>query len=398
MMKEFLFEGVKKDGRKVKGKKEASSRIEVIRELKEEGIVPVSVEPVKGKSLRLSLNVSKKVSYEDLAFFFIQLATMLRAGIPLPTAVGLLASQVEDSDLSNSLEEIKVQLEKGKSVASAFAASKVFPEFVQQTLASAETGENLEEAMELVGNYLETVSDIKSKLMNALVYPLFVIVLSFLAVLVSVKFVVPKVASVLEGFGKELPTITQLILIFVDLMTYLLYLSPLLLVISLLFRNRIKKDMIDKALLRLPVIGNISLYFDLSRFAGVLYMMLSSATPINKAVEVSAGSISNSYIRSLIERNIEAISKGKSLSWLLKSTGVFPNLFINLIETGENSGELEKMLSLAEDIYRKEAIKKINLWTRMVEPITMLIIGIIVAIIVLSVLLPITEITSSVKR
>ncbi len=398
MMQEFVYEGIRKDGKKVKGRKEAKSRVEVIRELKEEGIIPVSVSPVKGKGIHISLSWQRGASHEELAFLFLQLATMLRAGIPLPTAVGLIASQLEEESLSNALEEIKSKLEKGKNISSAFKESGVFPEFVPHMLESAQTGENLEEIFEAIGEYLETISDMKSKLGNALMYPAFVITLSFLAVMVAVKFVVPKIASVLEGFGKELPAITKFILLMSEVFTYLLYLSPLLILLGFLMKKRIRKEYIDRLILKTPVVGKISLYFNLSRFAGVLFMMLNSAAPITKAVEVSVNSMSNSYLKGSLREGIEDISRGRSLSWLLKKSGVFPPLFVSLIETGEASGELEKMLKLAESIYRKEALKKINLWTRMVEPITMLIIGIVVAIIVLSVLLPITEITSSVRR
>ncbi len=398
MMQEFLYEGVRQDGRKVKGKREAKSRAELLRELKEEGIVPVSVSPVKGKLSLFELRLGRGVSYEDLAFVFIQLSTMLRAGIPLPTAVGLLSSQVENPLISRALEEIKTKLEKGKSVASAFAESDVFPEFVPHTLASAETAENLEEVLESVGHYLETLADMKSKLMNALMYPAFVITLSFLAVMVSVKFVVPRIASVLEGFGKELPTITKFILLMADAITYTLYASPFLLLLALVFRKRISKEAIDRFILKLPVVGKVNLYFNLSRFAGVLHMMLGSAAPITEAVKVSTDSLSNAYMQRLLREHLEELGKGRSLTWLLKEAKVFPPLFVNLVETGESSGELEKMLSLSREIYRKEALKAISLWTRMIEPITMLVIGAVVAIIVLSVLLPITEITSSVGK
>ncbi len=397
-MQEFLYEGVRQDGRKVKGKREAKSRAELLRELKEEGIVPVSVSPVKGKLSLFELRLGRGVSYEDLAFVFIQLSTMLRAGIPLPTAVGLLSSQVENPLISRALEEIKTKLEKGKSVASAFAESDIFPEFVPHTLASAETAENLEEVLESVGHYLETLADMKSKLMNALMYPAFVITLSFLAVMVSVKFVVPRIASVLEGFGKELPTITKFILLMADAITYTLYASPFLLLLALVFRKRISKEAIDRFILKLPVVGKVNLYFNLSRFAGVLHMMLGSAAPITEAVKVSTDSLSNAYMQRLLREHLEELGKGRSLTWLLKEAKVFPPLFVNLVETGESSGELEKMLSLSREIYRKEALKAISLWTRMIEPITMLVIGAVVAIIVLSVLLPITEITSSVGK
>ncbi len=394
----FIYEGLK-EGKKVKGRLEAQTKKEVILRLKGEGIIPLTIEEVSEKKPFWKREFHlRKPSDEELSFVLVQLSILLDAGIPLSKALELLSSQTEDHRIGSALLEIKGGVERGESVSSAFRKSGIFPDFLPEMLTAAETGENLEKIFEIAGKHLETVADMRSKILGAVTYPSVVIAFSVFALIVAIKFVVPRIAKVLEGFGKELPLVTKLVILFSDILTYTLYLSPLLILIFVYRERILGKERIDRFLLRLPVVGRIGFFFNLSRFAYTLYMTLLSAVPITNAFRIAVGSISNTYIRNRLEELTLEIERGRSLSWVLKKTGLFPQLFINLVETGENSGELEKMLQLVSEIYKKEVLRMINLWVRMIEPVSILIIGAIVGIIVVSVLLPLTEITSGIKR
>ncbi len=397
-MAEFLYEGLK-EGRRVKGKVEASSRKEVLSRLKGEGVVPLHVEEVKDERPFWKKEFHLRgPSEEDLSFVLLQLALLLESGIPLSRALELLATQSEDERISSALLEIKSGIERGESLSSAFRKSGIFPDFLPEMLSAAETGENLERIFEIAGKHLETVAEMKSKILNAVTYPSIVIGFSIFALFVAIKFVVPRIARVLEGFGKELPLVTKGIVLFSEVLTYLLYLSPIL-VLIFLYRERIfGRERIDRFLLKLPVVGRIGYYFNISRFAYTLYMTLASAVPITTAYSIAVRSISNSYMRKILEELSQEVERGRELSWTLRRSGLFPQLFISLLETGESSGELERMLDLGAQIYRKEAVRLINFWIRMVEPLSILVIGAIVGIIVVSVLLPLSEVTSGIGR
>ncbi len=397
-MAEFLYEGLK-EGRRVKGKVEASSRKEVLSRLKGEGVVPLHVEEVKDERPFWKKEFHLRgPSEEDLSFVLLQLALLLESGIPLSRALELLATQSEDERISSALLEIKSGIERGESLSSAFRRSGIFPDFLPEMLSAAETGENLERIFEIAGKHLETVAEMKSKILNAVTYPSIVIGFSIFALFVAIKFVVPRIAKVLEGFGKELPLVTKAIVLFSEMLTYLLYLSPIL-VLIFLYRERIfGRERIDRFLLKLPVVGRIGYYFNISRFAYTLYMTLASAVPITTAYSIAVRSISNSYMRKILEELSQEVERGRELSWTLRRSGLFPQLFISLVETGETSGELERMLDLGAQIYRKEAVRLINFWIRMVEPLSILVIGAIVGIIVVSVLLPLSEVTSGIGR
>ncbi len=394
----FIYEGLK-NGRKVRGEVEAQSRKDALLRLRSEGIRPLSIELVsKRKPFWKRELYIRKPSEEELSFILIQLSVLLESGIPLARSLELVSSQTEDSRISSALLQIKEDVERGESLAKAFRRSGIFPDFLSEMLTAAQTGENLERIFEIAGKHLETVADMKSRIVSAITYPSVVIAFSLFALFVAIKFVVPKIASVLTGFGRELPLITKAVILLSELLTYALYLSPLL-ILAFLYRERLfGRERLDRFLLKVPVLGKVSFYFNLSRFAYTLYMTLLSAVPITSAFRIAVGSISNTYIKERLGGLAEEIERGRSLSWVLKKSELFPPLFLNLVETGESGGELERMLSLVADLYRREALRVINLWVRLVEPLSILIIGAIVGLIVISVLLPLTEISSAIKR
>ena len=393
-----MYEGLK-EGKKVRGKVSASTRGEALARLKGEDILPLRIEEVKRERSpwRREFHL-RGVREEEIAFVLIQLSVLLSSGIALSRALELLASQTEDMRLASALFQIKGDVERGESVSSAFRRSGVFPDFLPEMLTAAETGENLERVFEIAGRHLETVADMKSRIIGAITYPSFVIAFSFLALLIAIKFVVPKIAGVLESLGKDLPLITKIVVTASDMLTYTLYLFPLLVVLFLKRKKLVSDVKLGYLLLKLPVVGKVGYFFNLSRFSYTLYMTLSSALPITSAYAIAVRSLTNPYLRKPLEDMSSEIERGRSLSWVLKESRLFPSLFINLIETGEGSGELERMLKLASDIYRREALRKIDLWVRMIEPLSILLIGVVVGIIVISVLLPLTEITSGLGR
>ncbi len=391
----FEYEGIR-EGRKVKGTVEARSKFEALSRIRSEGIVPLSLEE---KRERFRIGSFRKVSEEELATVLFQIQVLLEAGLPLTDAVDLVSRQVRNDRLSSALSGVKADLERGESVSSAFRRAGVFPEFLPEMLMAAETGENLEVVFRMASDHLRTVADLKGRVVNTLLYPAVVIAMSLIALFVAVRFVVPRIAGVLEGFGRELPLATEVVLILSDIITYCAYALLLITAGMFFLRGRVlTRERVERLLLRAPVIGSVILYFDLSRFAYTLYMTLSSAVPLVTAFNVATASLSVKVLRDKVSELTKDLERGKPLHWVLKKAGFFPHLFISLVETGERSGELERMLKVLGDVYRNEAVRVINLWVRMVEPVSILVIGLLVGLIVLSVILPLTEISSGMVR
>ncbi len=393
-MIEFYYEGYLK-GSKVKGSIQATDKITAVKKLKEEGVLPTLVSEKKN---RLNLQLfTQKPSTDEVAFALMQIYTLIKNGIPLTKVLELVSSQVENQVLSSNLLKIKTDIESGKSLSQAFKESKIFPDFLPVMLQSAATGENLEFVFKMSAEFMFKISQMKSKIVSSLVYPSVIIGFSVVSVFIATKFVVPKIVSVLENFGKEPPLITKMMVYFSKFLTVLFYLSPLLVLAFILRKKLIKKIYYDKFLLSIPVVGKIILYFNLSRFAKILAMTLSTNTPIQQAVGMAVNSLSNDYIKSNLANLHESIGKGQSITKALEDVKLLPPLFINLIRTGEQSGEMEEMLETVSKVYDDLTERMIDRWVSLIEPIMMLTIGFVVAIIVVSVVLPIADISTGAK-
>ncbi len=395
----FHYEGILK-GKRVEGEIEAPDEPSALALLEAKGILPLSVEPVgrdKSTFKKLSFHFKRRgVGEEELAFALLQLATLLESGIPLTKALELLSAQVENERLSSAFLQIKQSIESGEPLYRAFQRTGLFPSFFVEMLKGVQTGENLEYIFRIAGEYLERVSEIKGKIWGAVSYPAFVITFSFIAVLIAVKFVVPKLAAVLQSFGKELPLITKLIIWGVNGAFFLLLASPLFLLLYFKREGFIDPLLWDRFLLKIPVVGKLILYFNLSRFAKVLSMLLKAAVPIGEALRLAVGALSNRYLRQRFAEIIPQVERGKSLPSQLKQLDFLPPLFVSLVETGTSSGELEKMLDLIAQSFEKETFRTIDFWVRMVEPLAILLIAVVVGIVVISVMLPLSEISSGV--
>jgi type IV pilus assembly protein PilC len=397
-MEVFEYEGIL-EGKKVKGEIFAKSEEEVFQLLESKGILPLEVKKKQKKKLRFKLNFEfNRVPLEDIAFSLLQLATLLESGIPLNEALFLLEKQTENEKLAAAFVKIRKEIEEGKSVAQAFKDAKIFPDFLPEMLKGAQTGENLEYIFKIAGEYLQKLSEIRGKIISSIIYPSFIILFSFLSVIVAVKFVLPKLISVLESFGKEPPLVTRFLIITVN---GLIYLSPLLVGLGLYLYLKRKEiftsHKFGKFLIRIPVIGKIVLYLNLSRFARVVNMLLKASAPLTEALTLAVNSISLPFLREELKKLIPEVEKGKSFAKLVRNIEFLPPLFVNLWETGESGGELEKMTQLIADTFEKEALKKIDFWIKMIEPLTILFIALIVGIIVVSVILPMSQLSAGVK-
>jgi len=338
------------------------------------------------------------ISYYDLAFVLLELSMLLESGLSLIKALEVAVSQSRHGRIRDALMKVKHAIEGGETLHIAYSKAGIFPKFFLEMLKVAERGENLEKILRIAGEYLQKTEENKMKVLTALAYPSFVIAASLLALFVSVKFVVPKIASVLQGLGKDLPLITKALLFFSYLLSYAIYLLPVFIMLYLFRHRLINKELWDKYFLMLPIFGKVSFYYNLSRLAGTLLMALSSGIPLTRAMSLSLGSLSSAYLRSSLSGVDKEVSKGRSLSLALKERRVLPDTFINLLALGEKSGELERSLKMLQDMYERQAERIIAFWLRFAEPMAMLVVGLLVALIVLSVVLPLSEISTGIKR
>lgn len=394
----FLYRGIDEKGEIRDGSIDAIDKNTAFELLRKQGIRALEIKEKSEKKLFLRNIFHVKPSDYDISYLLLQLSIMLNSGLTLIQALDNISSQIENKKISQAVLTVKEGLERGVSLPLAFENARIFPDFLIDMLKGAVTGENLEHILRISSQYLDKSSELKNKILNSLTYPLLVIFMSFLSVVLIVNLIIPKISQTLAGFGKELPMVTKLILSISTVFGYLIYALPLILILFIIRYKIFKRESLSLLFLKIPLIGRVSYYFNISRFSKMLNMCLSSGIPILRSIELSTGSITNFYMKNKLKGLGQEVAKGKSLKEVFSESKIFPELYINLINTGEKSGEIEKILNLTSEIYNREAMKLINFWLRFIEPAAILVIGIVVAIIIMSVILPLTEIVTGVKK
>jgi len=325
-----------------------------------------------------------------------ELAVLLRSGLPLTRALDLLSRR--EGNLAGGLREVKRRLEEGEDLSRAFRESGILPDFVCEMMVAARTGESLEGVLSRAADLLARLEEFRSRISGALVYPSLVMGFSVLSVMVVLEFIVPRLRRILLSFGRDLPLPTKILLWGAKLLWWTLVLGGPVAVLFLLWWVKRKGwEEVHRILLRIPVLGRLWLYLDLSRWSYTVALLLDSGVVLPRAVYGGNRSCQNLYLRRCLGATVQPLEEGRSLSGLLRRCGFVPDFLSELAAIGEESGTLPEMLRNASDLLLREADHLIERILRWIEPLTILLIGAVVAYIVLSVILPIMEISSSVR-
>ncbi len=388
----FRYEALRPPEEEIRGVIEAESLPEALAKLKAKGLVPLDVFNQEEKG-----QIFKKTSVTDLSLLLHQLAILTKSGLPITQTLDILAKRQRQSSLATELEIVRERLEKGESLPLAFKASGIFPDFFCEMLSGAQTGKNLEDIFLKAAEFVGRLEDFKKRLLGALIYPSLVISLSFVAVIIILRFIVPKIRKILLGFGKDLPFLTK-ILIWAAHFTWwvLLGVFPLAILLFVFLRRKPGIIRLHRLALKMPVVGRLWFFSDISRWAYVVGLLLESGTPLPSALKIGCQSMTNLFLRERFTKLVKPVEEGEDLHRALESLEV-PSLLRDLIATGEESGDLAEMLKSCSTIYWRESDHLIEKTLKLVEPVTILIIGLVVAYIVVSVILPIMEISSAVK-
>ena len=337
-----------------------------------------------------------KTKGTNLYFLLNQLSVLLKGGVPLTKALELLALQKRE--VSEKLIEIKLAIEQGASISDAFKRVNLFPEFVCEMLAAAQTGTGLEEILRRSSEWLQKMEEFKTKIINALIYPSIVITLSIIAVIIVLEFIVPKLRKILLSFGQDLPFVSKVLIWFANVIWWLIILGvPLGLLSYAYLKKRQKNYLIYEKLLKLPVIGKIWKTFELTKWCYTLSLLLDTGVVLPKAVEISTNTCQNGFIKSTLKKLVPMLYEGKPLSKVLKTVEFVPEFLVEVCMVGEETGRLEEMLYYASDFFSKDIEEEVTFMLRWIEPLAILILGSIIAYIIVSVILPIMKISTVIK-
>ncbi len=336
----------------------------------------------------------KPYKEEEISFILSELSNLLSSKINILYAIDVLSNSVSNEFLKQKLLELKEFLQNGFSLRESFKRVGIFPEFLPLMLDAAETEENLQKIFESSSRFVESSLSYKSKIISNAVYPFIVISFSILAVFISTSYVVPKIRDILKSFGKDLPLITIIMIYISKALLYLFLLLPIIFILFLFKERFIDKEKIDRLYLKIPLIGELIYYYEISRFSYTLGLTLSTNVSILSAIKVSVNSLTNSFLKKKLSSIEKNLSSGFSLVSSFRETNVFKEDFLSLLYVGESSDELGRSLFSISKLYERKIENVLNTISKLIEPISIVIIGFVIALIVFSVMLPIVDISS----
>jgi general secretion pathway protein F len=345
----------------------------------------------------------ERVRPQEVAAFTRQLATLLKAGIPLAEALGALAEQAGNNKLEVALAEIRQKVNEGSSLADTLASHPtIFPELYVNMVRSGEAAGNLDAVLLRLAEFMDAQNALRAKVSGAMTYPIIMVVLGTVVMGVLMVVVVPKITSIFEDLGKSLPWNTQILIFLADVIGSYWWLLILLTGLSYWgFRRWARrpkgKSLVDRAKLKLPLIGPLVRYVGVARFARTLATMLAAGVPVLSALEITKRVLNNTVLEKVVEAARDAIREGESIAATLKKSAQFPPLMVHMVAVGERSGQLEAMLENVAAAYERDVEGKVNRLTTVLSPMLIVGMALCVLFIVFSVLQPIMDMQNFVQ-
>ncbi len=394
----FAYTARELSGKLVNGTLEATSEREVAAVLADRSLFPVTVKEQVNPSQGI-FGGQKKVKGQTMAVFYSQLASLLRAGVPMIRSLNVLSEQSSDAALKDVVAQIRVKVEDGEPIGDSMARfPKIFSEMACNMVRAGTEGGFLEDALDRVGSFTELQEDLKGRTVSALAYPIFLFSVGTVVLSALLVFFVPKFDMLFERLRKtgEMPYATEMLLAFSNLLQQYGWIL-LLAVFAGLIAIRIKlqtdagKDLADRAKLKIPVLGNILMNLAVARFCRVLGTLLGNGVPILKSLEISGTAAGNRLLRDSVSNATENIKSGESLASPLRSSGHFPPSVVEMISVGEESNTLDQVLPDIADSLEKTTFRRLDLFVRLLEPLMLLVMAVLVLGVVLALLVPVLK-------
>lgn len=401
-MAAFEYKALDANGNSLKGVLEAETDRSARQQLRDQSLIPIDVKAISQTSLRKSGKPSwmlgmVRISLTDLSVLLRQLATMTNAGLPLDTTLATVAKQQKRKGPRRVLLGLRSKVLEGYSLASGMADyPNVFPELYSATVAAAEQAGALGPVLTRLADYTESRQQLTQRAQTALIYPLLLTLVSILVVVGLLTYVVPQVVRVFESTEQELPQLTQWLIISSDFvrMQYhwiLLALLSAYLVFDWSYRTKAFRYAVHHFLLTMPISGYLIRTVNAARFSRTLGILFGSGVPMLQAVSISSEVITSLPIRDAVKKAGEEIREGSSISPAVERTGYFTPMTVQMIASGESSGNLQEMLERSAASQERELESALSLFLGLFEPLMILIMGGVVLTIVIAILLPILD-------
>jgi type IV pilus assembly protein PilC len=392
----FSWEGRDRKGQKVKGRTVAQNEQALRGELRRQGIAATRIRKQSQRK-----GVGGKVEPGDIAVFSRQLATMLGAGIPLVQAFEIIGAGHEKPAMQQLLMEIKADIEGGTSLHESLGKHPLhFDDLYVNLTEAGEQAGALESLLDKIATYKEKTEAIKKKVKKALFYPAAVLVVALIVTTILLIFVIPQFESLFKGFGADLPAFTQAV---INLSKFVQHYGIYIAVVAgagVWFfgysykRSRKMRETIDRMSLKFPIIGPILNKAAIARFARTLSTMFSAGVPLVEALESVAGATGNIVYEDAVMKMRDEVATGQRLQRAMENTGLFPNMVVQMIAVGEESGSLDTMSGKVASFYEEDVDNAVDSMSSLLEPLIMAILGVLVGSLVIAMYLPIFKLGS----
>jgi len=388
----YAWEGLDKKGTKLTGEITGHNPALVKAQLRKQGINPTKV---RKKSVSI-FGKGKKIKPLDVAFFSRQMATMMKAGVPLLQSFDIISEGHDNPNMRKLVDDIKQEVAAGHSFATALRQKPLyFDDLFCNLVDAGEQAGALETLLDRVATYKEKTESLKAKIKKAMTYPIAVVVVAFIVTGILLLKVVPQFQTIFEGFGAELPAFTLMVIGLSKIVQDYWWMLLGGIVLSIfLFRRAYRtsekfRNGLDRALLKVPVIGPLLYKSAVARYARTLSTTFAAGVPLVEALDSVAGATGNVVFKNAVNKVKQDVSTGMQLNFSMRSTGVFPMLAIQMTAIGEESGALDSMLDKVATYYEDEVDNMVDSLTSLMEPMIMAFLGVIVGGLVIAMYLPI---------
>ena len=383
----------------------ADSEARLRREFEEKGLYVLAIQQAGRRALAgfhlPAMPRRRKVSSREFLVFNQELATLLKAGMPLVQSLDILRQRIASPVFKGVLDDVFERVRAGSALSEAFEAHQgMFPGVYTASLLAGEKSGNLEQVLRRYVAYVKVISSVRRKTISALVYPAILVALSLVVVTIIVVKVVPEFGNFYNQFGKELPLSTRFIVAVSKFVTsyFVLILAAIALAVFSFWgwlKQPGQKRRLDRLLLRIPMIGPIAQKFSTSQGARTLATLLGGGIPLVNALEVTSRSLANQHMAAQLNHAAQQVREGRSLAGTLQESGSFSDVAIKMVEVGESTGALQEMLNSLADFYDEEIDTNLSRFVTVIEPLLLVIMGIVIAGLLLSLYLPLFSLSSA---
>lgn len=398
----FSYRARTKEGKVQKGMIEAFSKKGALNVLEKYGFYVTFLEETKRLGFFQKDILPKKVSLKDITIFTRQLSVMLKSAISPVEALRGQVSQAENQEFREKILKIAEMVETGTPLSQAFSAyPNIFDSFYINCVKSGEASGKVADSLSYLAEHLESEYNLKSKIKGAMIYPIVVIIASIAVFGLVMFFIVPRMTSVLQNMSGELPASTKVIIFLSDFIRgggwilIVAFLGSLFLIPEYLKRSEDGRKFYDRASLKIPILGDFYKKVYLSRFSENLSVLIAAGLPITQALKITRKIIGNSVYEDILRNTEERVARGETISSVLERyPKEIPSFLVQMVSTGEQTGRLENTLKNVVDLYKGDIERFANNLTKIIEPVMIILLGIMVGILVISIFVPLYQLSS----